>query len=130
VPIYHLSVDDVLIIHSDQIDRYGGSYGIRDTGLLDSAVAVVRAEFGGELAHKDIFEMAAAYLFHIVKNHPFIDGNKRTGLASALIFLEMNGIDLDIDDEKLYKLVLGVIENKIKKSGIASFFRSTAKENK
>ena len=82
-----LTLDDVIEIHGEMIARYGGSDGIRDKGLLESAVATPQASFGGDYVHTDVFEMAAAYLFHIVKNHPFIDGNKRTGAMAAFVFL-------------------------------------------
>jgi death-on-curing protein len=73
-PVF-LSLGDVIEIHRDQIARYGGDPGIRDLGLLQSAVAIPAAGFGGRFLHTDLFEMAAAYLFHISQNHPFIDGN-------------------------------------------------------
>jgi death-on-curing protein len=85
-----LSLDEVIEIHRDMIERYGGSTGIRDMGLLQSAVAMPQASFGSEFLHADLFEMAAAYLFRIVQNHPFIDGNKRVGTATAMVFLELN----------------------------------------
>lgn len=84
-----LDIHDVLRIHEDQIERYGGSAGLRDPGLLASAVETPRSTFDGKLLHDDLFEIAAAYLFHIVNNHPFVDGNKRTGTAAALIFLDL-----------------------------------------
>ena len=87
-----LNLADVLRIHADQIQRYGGRNGVRDFGLLESALAMPRASFGGEWLHRDTYEMAAAYGFHLCRNHPFIEGNKRTGLASALVFLELNVI--------------------------------------
>ena len=76
-----------------------------------------------EYYHTDLFEMAAAYLFHIVKNHPFVDGNKRTGIAAALVFLEMNSIDVRSTNEALLDTVLAVAEGTLQKSGIAEFFR-------
>jgi len=82
-----LELPDVLMVHADQIQRYGGETGVRDLGLLESAVAQPRAAFGGEYLHQDLFGMAAAYLFHIVCNHPFVDGNKRVGLVAARPFL-------------------------------------------
>ena len=85
-----LSVEDVLLLHADQVNLYGGDHGVRDPGLLESAVAQARASFGGEYLHTDILEMAAAYLYHIVQSHPFVDGNKRTGLIAALAFLDLN----------------------------------------
>ena len=86
-----LTLADVIRIHVDQIERYGGLAGIRDLGLLQSALAMPGASYGGEWLHRDLFEMAAAYAFHLSQNHPFVDGNKRTALASALVFLEPNG---------------------------------------
>jgi death-on-curing protein len=125
--ITFLTLEEVLIIHADQIDRYGGSSGIRDIHLLESALAVVQAGFAGVQIHQDLFEMAGAYLFHIVKNHPFIDGNKRTGLATALVFLDLNGYDLDMEDDLLYQLVLEVVENRADKGVIIRVFREGAK---
>jgi len=81
-----LKLQRVLQIHESQIESFGGSSGIRDLGLLKSALAMPQASFGGTYLHADLYEMAAAYLFHIVSNHPFLDGNKRTGTAVALFF--------------------------------------------
>lgn len=82
-----LSVEDVIEIHTDQIERYGGSLGVRDVELLRSAVGMPEAGFGDQYFHAGLFEMAAAYLYHIVQNHPFIDGNKRAGTMAAFVFL-------------------------------------------
>jgi len=118
-----LTLDEILHIHRDQSDRYGGQAGVRDLGLLESAVAMSATGFGGEHAHDDLFEMAAAYLFHIVKNHPFIDGNKRSGTVAADVFLEMNDIDTDIDEDELVALVLDVAGGLTDKKQVAAFFR-------
>jgi death-on-curing protein len=118
-----LGLEEVLEIHHDQIARYGGTDGIRDLGLLESALAVPQAGVGNQYFHSDIFEMAAAYLFHIVRNHPFVDGNKRTGIAAALVFLEMNGVEIRASDEALVKTVLAVAEGKLQKGALAEFFR-------
>ena len=77
-----LAVEDVLYLHTNQIDLYGGDHGVRDINLLDSAIAQPQAAFGGNHLHAFPFEMAAAYMFHIVQNHPFVDGNKRTGAVA------------------------------------------------
>jgi len=119
-----LGVDDVLAIHLHQIDRYGGAPELRDPGLLESAVEAPRARFGGRLLHPDLFEMAAAYLFHIVQNHPFIDGNKRTGAAAALVFLDINGVELDIGDDPLVEMVLSVAQGQTDKTEVAAFLRA------
>ncbi|HRQ73991.1 MAG TPA: type II toxin-antitoxin system death-on-curing family toxin [Phycisphaerales bacterium] len=121
-----LRVDDVLQIHQDQIERYGGSPDLRDPGLLTSAVDTPRAMFDGKYLHGDLFEMAAAYLFHIVQNHPFVDGNKRTGTAAALVFLDLNGIEMEIDDGALVDLVLAVAQGQITKPEVVAFLRTHA----
>lgn len=106
---------DVLSIHSKQISRYGGSFGIRDEGLLDSAIYQPQATFGGELLHPTIFEQAAAYLFHITNNHAFIDGNKRTAFDVMVTFLNMNDYELNMSTEEAYELTIQVAENKLSK---------------
>jgi death on curing protein len=121
-----LDVEDAMDIHDGQIDDYCGSYGIRDTGLLESAIAQPQASFGGELLHSGIFEMAAAYLFHIIQNHPFVDGNKRTGLSCALTFLEINGIPIDSPDPVLYNLAIDVAEGACGKREAADILKSLA----
>lgn len=119
-PVF-LTFEDVIETHRVQIARFGGATGVRDVGLLQSAVLMPLAQFGGTFLHKDLFEMAAAYLFHLAKNHPFIDGNKRVGLMAALMFLALNGYDVDVDGEKLEKLVLEVVEGKKTKEQAGRF---------
>jgi len=118
-----LSLAEVLEIHRDQIERYGGKTGIRDLGLLQSALAMPAAGFGGHYLHGDLFEMAAAYLFHIVRNHPFVDGNKRTGAVAALVFLSLNGMEIEASEDIFEQTVRAVAEGKMDKSAIAGFFR-------
>src|SRR4030066_1414234 len=103
-----LTLVEVVEIHSDQIQHYGGSDGVRDMNLLSSAVAMPYASFSGSFLHSDIYEMAAAYAFHICQNHPFVDGNKRTALAAALVFLEMNGITVSDPEGRLYDAMLSL----------------------
>ncbi len=125
-PIF-LTLDEVLALHRDQILRYGGISGIRDQGLLSSALGTVSATFGGQFLHQSLYEMAAAYLFHIAQNHPFLDGNKRVALATALVFLWMNDVEVEADDADLVDLVLGVAEGKISKSEVAVFLQRHAR---
>ena len=124
-PVF-LGLDEVIEIHHDQIKRYGGHAGMGDVGILKSAIAMPSATFDGKYLHKDIYEMAAAYLFHIVRNHPFIDGNKRTGAVASIVFLMMNGMDFHGDDNDFEKIVLLTAEGKTDKATIAHFFESNA----
>ncbi len=121
-----LSVEDVLSLHANQVELYGGDNGVRDQGLLESAVAQPQASFGGQVLHEFPFEMAAAYLYHIVQNHPFIDGNKRAGTVAALVFLDLNGIEIDAPRGSLYDLTISVATGNAGKEKIAEFFRTHA----
>jgi len=120
-PIF-LTLDEVQEMHEQQIELYGGSHGVRDLGALESAVATPQATFGGEFLHPTIASMAAAYLFHITQNHPFLDGNKRTGANSAITFLLMNDFEPTFDEDALVNLVLGVAQGQISKDGVIRFF--------
>lgn len=123
-----LSLSEALEIHQDQVTRYGGSLGVRDLDLLKSALGMPSATFGGEFLHTDIFEMAAAYLFHIVKNHPFIDGNKRVGAVATLVFLMLNGYELTVPQDKFAEMVLSVATGELDKTDVTVFIRKwTAK---
>ena len=124
-PVF-LGLDEVIEIHHDQIKRYGGRPGILGLGILKSTASMPSATFDGNYLHTDIFEMAAAYLFHIVRNHPFIDGNKRTGAVASIVFLVLNGIDFHADEDNLEKIVLFTAEGKTDKATIARFFESNA----
>src|SRR3989304_5174789 len=121
--IVFLTLAEVIEIHTDQIKRYGGTDAIRDMGLLSSAVAMPYASFHDTFLHADIFEMAAAYAFHISQNHPFVDGNKRTALASALVFLELNGIAVSDPEGRLYDAMLSLASGDMGKAGFAEILR-------
>ena len=110
-----LTLEDVVQIHELQIARFGGSAGLRDLSLLESAIMQPQSSFGGAYLHQSIFEMAAAYLFHLTQNHPFIDGNKRAGLAAMLVFLELNGISIDHSTDELYDLTMKVASSELDK---------------
>ncbi len=118
-----LSLDDVLELHEMQLESYGGATGIRDRGLLESAVMMPQASFGGEFVHKGLFEMAAAYAFHIAENQPFVDGNKRTALASALVFLDWHDIEINDPNEDLYGAMIGLAQKTQDKVGLAALFQ-------
>jgi death-on-curing protein len=125
--IAFLTLADVVEIHNDQISRYGGHSGVRDIGLLESALAMPVASFQNEWFHKDIYEMAAAYAWHLCSNHPFYDGNKRTALAAALVFLLFNGIDCEDPGDTLYDLMIAVASGKLTKQELAHALRRLSK---
>ena len=127
MPVVFLTLDEALAIHAHQIARYGGRLGLRDRGLLESALAMPAATFAGEELHPSLEEQAAAYLFHLVKNHPFVDGNKRVGLACSLVFLRMNGLRVRATDDDLVDVVMGVAEGRRSKADVAVFFRDRSK---
>lgn len=122
-----LSLAEVVAIHEDMVRRYGGSPGIRDLPLLESSVGMPQATFGGQYLHDGIPAMAAAYCFHLVANHPFIDGNKRVGAAAASVFLEMNEWVLEADNASYSELVLGVASGSIDKRAATVFYEQHAR---
>jgi death-on-curing protein len=122
--ITFLTLAEVIEIHKDQIHRYGGQSGIRDIGLLSSAVSMPHASFSGRLLYNDIYQIAAAYAFHICQNHPFIDGDKRTALASALVFLELNGISISDPEGRLYEAMVKLASGKLSREKLATILKS------
>lgn len=118
-----LTAEQVEALHKLQIDQFGGSHGVRDEGLLLSALAQPESGYGDRYFHKDLFEMAAAYLFHLVKNHAFHDGNKRIAALTAAVFLEVNGLQVTADEDEFEKLVLDAAQGLVTKEQIADFFR-------
>src|SRR3954465_12589606 len=116
-----LTLEEVLALHADQIRRYGGTSGVRDLGLLQSALAMPRASFGGLYLHPTVREMAGAYLFHLTHNHALVDGNKRIGLATTIAFLGLNDLWLESDPDELLNLVLQIARSEISKAEVAVF---------
>ena len=110
---FHLTVEIVREIHAEAIARFGGADGVREMALLESAVAAPQASFGGKSPYVDLAEVAAAYLYYICKNHPFIDGNKRAALGACIVFLRLNGIEPKADGPQWEKLTLAVAASTI-----------------
>lgn len=105
----HLTVEIVAEVHREVIAAFGGTEGVRDLGLLESAVAAPQASIGGVSPFEDVAEVAAAYLFYLCRSHAFVDGNKRTAMASAIVFLRLNGVEPAPDGPEWESLVLDVI---------------------
>ena len=119
-----LTLAEVVDVHADQLRRYGGQPGLRDKSLLESALAQPEASFGGEWLHPTLHDMAAAYAYHLCQNHPFVDGNKRTALARALVFLELNGAGVRDPRRSLKDAMLAVASGKMSKAALAKQLRS------
>ncbi len=120
--IQFLSLKEAIAIHQDQINRFGGIQGIRDAHLIDSAMHSPQATFGGTFLHATILEMAAAYMYGITQNHPFLDGNKRTGLISGCIFLELNGYAIK-ENIDLYEISMATARGETSIESVANFFK-------
>jgi death-on-curing protein len=124
---FHLNVDIVREIHAEALKQFGGLNGVRDENLLASAVLTPQSSFGGTSPYADIVEVAAAYLFYICKNHPFLDGNKRTAMMAAIVFLRLNGIEPSPDSEQWEKLMLDVAASKLDRDATTRRLRKLLK---
>src|SRR4051794_34332969 len=122
-PPVFLTLDEVLQIHALQIELFGGDAGVLNMGLLESAIAQPGFSFGGQFVHEDAAAMAAAYLFHIGKNHPLADGNKRTATHAAMTFLRLNGFKLTFPADETEAVVIAVMEGRMTKEELANWFR-------
>ncbi|KIC71977.1 type II toxin-antitoxin system death-on-curing family toxin [Candidatus Protochlamydia amoebophila] len=118
-----LSVEEVILIHDHLVSEYGGLHGIRDMGLLVSAIEMPKTTMFGEYLHESIFDKASAYLFHIVCNHAFLDGNKRTGAAVTLIFLSQNDCKMKYDMREFEEMVCKVAQGLFSKEEISNFLK-------
>lgn len=119
-----LSVDQVVELHRVSIDRYGGSHGLKDPGLLESAVLAPQQTFGGEFLYPDLESMAAALWHGLVMNHPFIDGNKRIGLRAADVFLMFNGFELHGSKAELVELTIKMTLGEVTREMLVEFVRT------
>ncbi len=120
---FHLTVEIVREIHAEAIARFGGSDGVRDQALLESAISAPQASFAGKSPCADVVEIAAAYLFYLCQNHPFIDGNKRTALGACLVFLRLNGFNPKKDGPEWERLVMDVASSSIDRKEAAKRLR-------
>ena len=120
---FHLTIDVVREIHEEALKRFGGLKGVRDENLLTSAVLTPQSSFGGKSPYTDLIDIAAAYLFYICRNHPFLDGNKRTAMMAAIVFLRLNGIDPAPDSERWERLMLDLAASKIDRQETAERLR-------
>jgi death on curing protein len=117
----------VLAIHDDQIRLYGGVYGVRDAAALDAALHMPQAQFGGQFLHSTIFEMAAAYGFHLCQNHPFIDGNKRSAGMVMFTFLQLNGLEPVAAEADYYAAMMAVATGQLSKEQLADWLKTVVR---
>ena len=117
----------VLLVHADLIRRYGGQAGIRDRGLLSSALAQPQTTSGGKFLHKTIFDKAAAYGFHVCRNHPFVDGNKRVAFVLMDIFLRRNGYELAACEDEAYVTMMALADGRLTKLQLAAWLKDKSK---
>lgn len=120
---FYLTVGIVREIHAEVIARFGGSAGVRDSALLESAVAAPQATFGGKSPYRDLGELAAAYLYYLCRNHPFIDGNKRAALGSCIVFLRLNGVEPRPDGPEWEELVQAIAAGSVVREQATSRLR-------
>jgi death on curing protein len=126
----HLGIDIVRDIHAEVIKQFGGANGVRDENLLASAVLTPQSSFGGKSPYADTVEVAAAYLFYICKNYPFVDGNKRTAMVAAIVFLRLNQIEPSSDSADWEKLMLDVASDKIDRDETTHRLRKLLKKSR
>ena len=126
--IEFLTLSEVLLILEDQIRNYGGIYGVRDISLLGSAIYMAESSYEEKYLHETIPAMAAAYTFHICQNHPFVDGNKRVALSSALVFLDINGYEFNCGEEPLYNEIMSVARGETNKEKLVKFYEEDSKK--
>ena len=122
-----LTLDEVLQIHARSLAEHGGSEGTRDPGLVDSALASAKNTF--YYGRGDVFDVAASYAFHLAESQAFVDGNKRTAVVSALVFLARNGVYVSPPKWGLYLAMIDIAEKKLDKAGLAALFRRAAEQH-
>ena len=124
----YLTVKDVILLHNLAIDNFGGSHGLRDLGLLESAVMRPQASFGGQDLYKTIFLKTAALLHSLLLNHVFVDGNKRTAMFSAMTFLELNGYTFNAPQKEVVRVALWIENQKPSLEEIGGWLKKYAKK--
>ena len=125
--IHFISKDLILYFYDQLIQTYGGTHGIRDENLLESALQQPKATFKGKYLHDTIMKMAAAYGFHLCNNHPFIDGNKRIALVAMDIFLQRNGFEIIASEKETYKTIIKLSSGQLSKNELTKWlYRNTS----
>lgn len=124
--IQYLSIEHVVGIHDVLIQEFGGSFGLRDPGLLESSVLQAQQSFGGEDLYPSLFDKAATYAFSISENQPFLDGNKRTAASAAAIFLEINGYEVDCPQGQIYETMMQLANKQLTRAQLSDWFKKNS----
>jgi death on curing protein len=124
---FHLTIDVVREIHGEVLRKFGGLNGVRDENLLASAVLAPQSSFGGKSPYVDLVDVAAAYLFYLCRNHPFLDGNKRTAMTAAIVFLRLNGIEPANESRSWENLMIDVAASKLDREETTTRLRKLLK---
>jgi death-on-curing protein len=126
--ISYLESEDILLIHSAVVDETGGSHGVRDLGRVEAVADHPRQKVFGKELMESLFEKAASYTFDIINHHPFVDGNKRTGMSAAAVFLELNGFILKSHEGSVEEMAVKIITSKLDISAIAGWFEENSRK--
>jgi death-on-curing protein len=116
----------IILLHEQLIDRYGGTTGVRDENLLESAIEQPKTTFDGAFLHESLYDMAAAYGFHLCMNHPFLDGNKRIALVAMDVFLQKNGYEIIASEEETYEVMMKLSTGQLTKEALASWLKANS----
>ena len=127
--IIFLTFEQVLTIHDNQIETYGGSHGIRDLALFESAIMRPQTTFGGKDLYPSVFEKAAILMHSLIMNHSFVDGNKRTGTVSVLVFLEINGFRVSVSQKELISISLEIASRKMNAKNVSIWLKKTQRKS-
>ncbi len=130
MPTKYLRVEHVVSLHDMNIEKFGGALGLRDGRLLESAVSQPQQSFGGQDLYPSLFDKAAAYAFFISENQPFLDGNKRTAISAASVFLAINGHEVIAPEGALYETIMQVANKQISREGLAGWFRKNSRRRR
>ena len=118
----------ILYFYEQLIQTYGGTFGIRDEKLLDSALEQPRATYEGKYLHDSLFKMAAAYGYHLCNNHPFVDGNKRIALVTMDVFLQKNGYEITASEKETYKIMIQLSAGQLSKNDLTTWLENNTSE--
>lgn len=127
IPIKYLSLEEVIMLHQMSLKEFGGSDGIRDIGLLESAITQIQQSFDKEDLYPTLWDKAGALVYSLCNNHPFIDGNKRAAALCMLVFLDNNGYEVVVKQGQIYKMMMEVAKGLMLREKLSSWIRKNSR---